>query len=423
MLRQSLILWSIIFLVISPIPHVSHAQTTDGDVTFRFVNLTGSPVDLYRNGNIAFFGNNTGQPSAERVIEAGSQTFQIYAENKVPTAAEPLAELSIEPAAQSEFLLIASQREGQISLQTLEYSRDPIRPQFARLEILHLAESLPDFTLIGQNQDVLVEKAAQGAITRVDIPAGNYQAVFRDAANSTADLAARAIITRAGQLHTILVYGTEDVRVLQIDHPLEGLAEFRFVHAMRLTGAVDVYFDLVLMFSGIKFQEATDYILTEPGTYTIGIYQKGTLPNIDLPLWSGEVQLSSTSPLTGVASGENNLRMITHLDDHLLIPAEKGRIRFINAALNLLSLTVQDDQGDFIVREVEYVLGSRHRNIDAGERSLIFRETEGDTYATLSAFPLEANHYYTFVVVGNALIEGNVTVIVLDWTWHDQPET
>jgi Domain of unknown function (DUF4397) len=387
------------------------AQDENASISFRFVNLTPNPIDLYRGGSVVFFGNETAAISAERVLpEAGEQTFEVFALN---TTSDPLADLSVELTAGQNFLLIASQQGQTVQLSILEYDQQAIEVNRSRLEVLHLAETPLPVSIVGQNNDTLIENAQPAEVIRADVPAGNYQITILDPDNQ--ELSARALNAPTGSLVTMIVYGSDSLRVLEIKQSLPQLGAFRFVHAMRLTGAVDVYFGDELVFSDIAYQDSTDYALLEPNTYLVRLFPAGELS--DQPLWEGEVVLATNAPLTGVAFGENNLRLLTHVDNHLQIPRDESRIRFVNAALNMPLLTVRDDADEIIVADVEYALGSRNIVQAAETRSLIFAESGFADYVTLSDFNFQANHSYTFVIAGNALIDGNLEVLVLDWTW------
>ena len=124
-----------------------------------------------------------------------------------------------------------------------------------------------------------------------------------------------------------------------------------------------------------------------------------------------------------MALGEGSLRLLTYQDDHQLIPENQARLRVINAAVNLPQLTVRDDSSTPLVGGLEYVLGSRNQNIDAGFRTLVFRETSGLDYVTLTDFEFQPNHFYTFIVIGNALIDGSIEVLPLDWNWQQVADT
>jgi hypothetical protein len=154
------------------------------------------------------------------------------------------------------------------------------------------------------------------------------------------------------------------------------------------------------------------------GDYRIDIYEAGDDPEMDNPLLSDNLQLGISAPITAVLLGESNPRLVYNQDNHQFIGDNQSRVRFVNAALDLLALEVDVEGGEPLLAALEYVLASRNRDIDSGTRTMIFREAGSTSHTTLFNFEFVPNHYYTFVVVGNGFVDGSVQVMVLDWNWR-----
>ncbi len=403
-------------LILALMPATLIAQD-DSTLTYRFVNLTENAIDLYGAEDVILFDVPSGNASAQRRLEAGGEVaFAVYARNDTPDEATPLLTQTLTLQDATDGLVILSGAGEALRLTAHVYDTAPVAAQRARVEVLHLAETGP-LALVGQNNDMLIEATGPDDVVRADVPAGSYQYTLRD--DDDNDLNAGTLDARPGRLTTLIVYGTaDDLNAFSLAQDLPQQAAFRLVHAGRIAPDVDVYFDDVLLFSNVAYQDASDYTALDPGTYTVGVYDVGDLPGSDTPIWSGAVELTANAPRTGVIMGEASLRLITYLDDHQLIPAERSRLRVINAALNLPLLTVRvDGQNTPLVGGLEYALGSGNQNLEPGPLALTFRETEGIDLLQRD-FSLLPNHYYTLVTVGNALVADEFSVLVLEWTWQ-----
>lgn len=399
-----------------PGPAITTAQAEGSP--FRFVNLTDQTVDLFREGNPALFANEPAALSAERVItEAGEQTFAVFAANTNPESANPLAVLTLDVAPNTPFLLYAHSVDDSIVLETHNYDLSPSLVNHGRIEVLHRA-SAPPVGVAGQNGDVLLERIENGKTLAVDVPAGLYQAsVFTPDTPQTPVLNATLDATN-GVATTMVIYdGAEAPRAFLVSNNVAQDGLFRFAHAGRISPDVDLYLDDDLVFSGIAFGQSTEYVVLPTGDYTASLREAG----IDDEVWSGNITISANSPLTGVALGENNFRLLTYLDDLQIIPAEQARVRVINAAFNVPLLTVRDGGDTPLVGGLEFALGSRNQNISLEPRTLTFRETDGIDLFTIEGQNFAFNHHYTFVVVGNAFVEDSLQAIVLDWNWQENP--
>ncbi|MFP4321653.1 MAG: DUF4397 domain-containing protein [Anaerolineales bacterium] len=396
---------------------IAQDAVTDMRITYRFLNLTDQNVDLYRAGEVVFFDVAPRTPSAERTLAVDeAPEFSVYAANDTPGEAEPFLEGGVELSPGSDALLILTNTGGELAWLVHIIDTTPLAPQRARLEVLHLADEGP-LNLVGQNDDTL-SAALPGEAMRSAIPSGGYQYRLQDAAD--ADVLQATLEAQPGTVTTlILTDDADDLHTISLRDTVPQQAAIRLVHAGRIAPAVDIYFNDVMLVSNLAYQELSDYTALAPDTYRVSIYEAGQLPAPGTALWEGNVELTASAPRTGVILGEASLRLITYLDDHQLIPQDRARLRIVNAALNLPLLTVrQAEQNAPLVGGLEYALGSGNQNLEPGSLALTFRETDGIDLR-MEDFDLQANHYYTLVTVGNALIEDEFGVLVLDWNWMD----
>jgi len=422
-LRTALIL--IFFLLISPVLAAPSSQESE-DVTYRFANLTqGTGVDLYRNNRVAFFGIAPGQVSAERVVNSSdAQIFRLFPENANPETSQPLVELGVKIEPGTYVVIVARQQDEEFFLEAYARDLSSIVTHRARLQVIHAAERAPDIAVVGQNEDVLIDRAAYITPVQADIPGGNYQISIVNADQRDEVLAQVRLEANAGTHSTLLVYGSgEAIRAQSFSTSLEQKGLFRFVHAASMTAPVDVYMDDIRIFENIPYQGVTEYTEvglnagSRPTRYTLALYPTGADAASTPPLLLTTITISANFAVTGLAEQGSNLRLITHIDDLQQMSIGRARVRFVNAALNLPLMTVTDGGGNPIVDPIEYPNSSSHRSLTEGTRTLIFKKTEGARVHTVNDFDFQANHFYVLILVGDAQIPNTLTVLVLDWNW------
>jgi len=389
------------------------ATAQEEDVTFRFLNLLDDTVDVYRNESVSFFGIQTEAISAQRTITAGDHSFAIYAQNGDPAQSDALATFTFAAESGDEALIIASEYDGQISLTSHIFDLSPVRVNRTRIELVNLSNASPSVTITAQNNDVLFEDLPAGEAASADVPSGNYQLNLTD--NAGEIISTNTLNASPGELETVVLFGANRMQTYSLTRQLDFMGLLRFVHAGRVAPPVDVYVNGELTFPTISYTGWGDYVPLEPGDYTIEIYEAGT----NTLLLSDNLQLGITGPITAVIMGERNPRLTFNQDNHQLIGADSARVRFINAALDLLALEVAVEGEDSLVSALDYVLASRNRDIPSGARTLNFGESGSTTFVTLPNFTFQPNHSYTFVALGNGLIDGSIQVLALDWNWRE----
>lgn len=399
------------------------AQQGTEDVTYRFANLTqDTGVDLYRNDRIAFFGIAPGQLSAERVIDSSAtQTFRLYPQNANPETTPPIVELSLKIEPNTDFVLIGRQENDTFFLEAYARDLSSIVTHRARVQVIHVAEGAPEVAVIGQNEDMLIDRAGFITPIQADIPAGNYQISVVNADDTSEILAQVPLNAASGTLNTLLVYGTgQDVRAQSYSTPLVQKGLFRFVHAAQNTPAIDIYLDDIKVFENVPYKGTTEYVDVglKEDSYMLALYPTGTDPASTTPLLQTNITISDNYAVTGMIEQGSELRLITHIDDLQQISVGRARVRFVNAALNLPLMTVTDGNGNPIVDPIEYPNSSSHRSLTEGSRTLIFKKTGGAQVHTVDNFNFQANHFYVLILVGDAQSPNTLTVLVLDWNWR-----
>jgi|GEM_PF-3801205 len=401
MRKLLLVVWIVSLLVVA-LP--TNAQTESS--TYSVVNLSSvESLDIELNGDIAFLDIATNERSPERLINSGAQNFRI----QVAGTDALLAEADYEFANGDLVLLIITGTENALEILRYDFDLTPVIAHRANLTVVNIGDA--PLTFAAQNGDTLIQDAPIGEFTSQQIPGGVYQV------NVQADGIQRYQTTLnagAGTLITYIAYGETDFITYTLELEQDGY--FRFVHAGRITGMIDVYFNDQLQFANLNYRDVTDYIQFPTGAYTVAIYPSGDTAT---PLWQGDVTINTT-PLTAVAFGETNFRMITYADDHLQMAADTARIRFIHTGLNVLLLTVRDGSSEPFVGGLEYALATRNQIIAPGTVDFTFRETDGDDYF-VESIDIEANHTYTIILVGNALLDDELQTLILDWTWQTPP--
>jgi hypothetical protein len=400
------------------------------EVSYRFINLTEqATVDLYRNQGIAFSGAAQGTESATRTLSNdGQHTFALYAANQNPSAGLPLAELELGQRG-GDFLLFALQDAQGIRLAVYEYNNDPVPTNRTRFSFWQASPVLPaNVALVGQNGDLLNDPQvnlaqAEKPWTTTLVPSAIYQVEIRESVEGPALAATTLNLTLANSI-LVVAYGARPLRFYQFNFPLPSQATVRFFHAGRISPPLDVYANGRLLLQNLAYGAATPYILLTPNTYTLTAYESGADPARVTPLWTGQTPITASSPLTAVLLGEANLRLLTYADDHFGIESGQTRYRFINAALNTLLVTLGDSRrpSEPLVRDIQYVLASGNRLTPATPATLTVSETGGQDYLTLD-YVFEANTAVTFVLVGNALVEGSMKLVPLTWSWREAFQT
>lgn len=395
------------------------AQAQGLTSTYEFINLSAIPVDFYRDEAAVFFNNGTATLSAERVItDPASTTFRIYPANADPASTPALAELTVDLTGGEIFLVAAVETNGVYQLVQHTFDLNVIGPNLARVEVVHLSAGLPNLALVGQNGDVLVEQAVMGQSTYADVPGGTYQMGFKDAADlAGADVYTRTVNLKAGELDTLIFYGADQANLFEIIQPLEQLGAIRIVHAGQVLPNVDVYFGENAVFLELAYLSDSGYHLIAPGEYQVKVVEAGGSVNAPA-IWEGPITIANNAPLTGVLFGENGARLSLYQDDHLQMPPNQARVRFINAAFNLPLLTVMNG-ASVMTDALGYALGSRNLAVEAGSYTYDFEETQGAPYATAEAV-IQPNHNYTFIAAGNPVVNDSLDVIVLDWYWNTE---
>lgn len=135
---------------------------------------------------------------------------------------------------------------------------------------------------------------------------------------------------------------------------LEGAAHLRFIHVSADAGAVDVYFDDVLLVENLAYQVYTDFIADfPPGTYQVDL-RPADAPAEEEPVYSADVDVSfgigSTFIITGLAGaeGEDALSIFyypTTEPEIELLENDSAEIEIVHLARGVEGVDVQINRG------------------------------------------------------------------------------
>jgi hypothetical protein len=144
-----------------------------------------------------------------------------------------------------------------------------------RLRVAHLSTDAPPVDVWVNGAVVLSNVPYKTVSGYLDLPAGEYRIQVTPVGAAAPVVIDATVPLTAGSVYTVAAVGflSSDSLVplvLLDDLSLGSGARIRFVHASADTGAVDVAVaGGPVLFSGVAFQEASDYIEVPAGTYDL----------------------------------------------------------------------------------------------------------------------------------------------------------
>jgi hypothetical protein len=289
----------------------------------------------------------------------------------------------------------------------------------ARLQVLNLSESLPEFAVKGPNDVLLVDQAPLGSIVSNEIPGGAYALQLVDADDPTVQVGRAEVNAPSGNLATLVVYDDDDgqQRWVWFNEGLNQVGVVRIVHGARDAGDVDVYLDDTQILSNFAYQDATDYIQVDPGNYNLRVFPAGADANQGNPLWSSNLHVEGNDlafTIVALGSGED-FRVNSYADNLELIPAGQARIRFVNAVANVQFVSFKNAaNGGLLAGSLAYGQGSPNINMEANTRTFNIEETGVGSFYSIDGFELTPGAYYTWIIVGDGASTDNVDAILLE---------
>lgn len=341
----------------------------------------------------------------------GPHVVDVYPAGSTPDTDQPLASVNVSIGAQQQVIFIATEDAGALALTAYLADMSPLPPQTTRLHVIHTATGNPAMRLTTLDDLPLVDRVDPGAIAAREIPAGRYGVRLTDAeADDAALLMERSgLFIPPGTAAALIVFDDDPQlplvnTVLVTADNVPQQAALRWLHADPQGGAVDVYLDGDALLTDWTMGDSTGHTLLEPRLYALRIYRAGADPDAASPLVAQNLDLRGTvSPRTAVLFGSPDAtRLVTLPDSAELLPAERGRVRFIHAVPDVPRIDVQrTETGVTLAQTLTPGTGSVNVNLppDTYEFAAF---SDGAQLAALDPLTVEAGTAYTVVVTARS---------------------
>ena len=204
------------------------------------------------------------------------------------------------------------------------YPRQPLAPSYIRL--LHASPNTPAVDIYANGNLVARNLSYRQFTEYFAVPEGNYNITVFPAGQTANVILNTTIYIPGGSIFTISVIGLlPNGTLLSVEDPRmpipPGKLMLRFVHISPNAPIVDVGIQSgAIIFRNVGYQNATQYLPVDPGTYTFNILVAGTgqrilyVPNINLA--RGRFY---TIYFIGLAAGVPSLQVLIPLDGNTYI--------------------------------------------------------------------------------------------------------
>lgn len=387
-------------------------QAGDGQDPVYSVYVNDDPVPAYQNVDF-------GQATNEYVVQPGSYNFVFHNQGEELGSTDPVGELQLDIEEDQSLFIIASGSPGDVTFNIFSDNVNPVPVNTARLQVLNLSTSLPEFAVKGPNDVLLVDQAPLGSIVSNEIPGGAYALQLVDASDPTVQVGRAEVNAPSGNLATLVVYDNDEgqQRWVWFNEGLNQVGVVRVVHAARDAGGVDVYLDDTQILNNFAYQDATDYIQLDPGNYNLRLFPAGADIEQANPIWSDNLHIEGNDlafTIVALGSGEN-FRVNSYADNLELIPAGQARIRFVNAVANVQFVSFKNAaNGGLLAGSLAFGQGSPNINMEASTRTFNVEETGVGSFYSIDGFELLPGAYYTWIIVGDGASADNVDAILLE---------
>lgn len=368
----------------------------------RVINMVeGAAYDVEVNQAPTFSNIQFRRSTASQTLAAGDYTLDLHPIGDATTTLASL-NLSIQPN-ESLFVIIS----GPSTAPEMHLYADNLAPvpvNTARLQVIHLAPNLPDFSVQTHNSIQLIEQLSLNGISQTDLAGGNYAFDLIDASNPNQRVGYADAVISSGNLHTLIIYGDPTQRYVSFSQPLAQVALGRFVHASPQTEAIDLYLNDNILLSNMAYGDRTEHLSFIAGRYQLSVYPHGSNPNTTPAIFSNEIFINSDSlAFTFALIGGPHPRIDSYADNLEMIPTGKARIRFIHGALNVPSLSIINGADNRnLAAGLAFGQGSFNLDVNANTRVFYFNHVGAGIIYRIEAFPLTAGAAYTFIFTGDA---------------------
>jgi hypothetical protein len=197
---------------------------------------------------------------------------------------------------------------------------------YSYIRLLHAVPDAPAVDIYANDSIIARRLPYQGFTQYLKVRPGLYNIKIFPAGNKTDIVSETDIDIRPTTINTVAATGLlNDILLLKIDDPEiaipPGAACIRFGHLSQEAPAVDITLpDGRIVFEDVSFEEVTDYICINPGTYVLQARVAGTnnvvltVPNIKLT-----PDRFYSIYAVGLVEGEPSLQVLIPLDGNSYI--------------------------------------------------------------------------------------------------------
>jgi hypothetical protein len=350
----------------------------------------------------------------------GPLHIEVYGAGSGPEDGPPLAANNATIGPNENIMFVA--RGTAKAVQIVAYSGDlsPLPVNTSRLQVIHVANGNPAIRVTTLNDVTLFDRIGMGGAASRVVPAGSYNLRFSDADTGDLMMEKNGFWLPSNTVTTVIAFDDDPltplINAVSVSvNNIVPVVPVRWAFLDSAAPPVDVYLDDQPLLRAMHYQGTTGYSPIAPGVYSLTAYAAGANPTVDQPLTSTTLDLRrADAPRTAYLFGTvDELRFETASDNMTLIPADRARIRFINAIAGAASVDiVKPVSSERIVENLHYSESSVHLDLDAGVYAYVIM-SDGDEIATLHDLDLRSGKSYTVALTGDL---SDVQTLVLETT-------
>jgi hypothetical protein len=380
---------------------------------FMFANFAQGlqAVDVHINKEPAPLYSGVPFSSVQQSYTAGLGPYliELYQPGTGPdNGGVPLASGTFEIGANQSVLFAAQGTKDALQVGAYVADLSPIPPQSSRLTVVNLAAGNPPIRVEQIDGGTLIESLDVYGESSAIMPAGSYAIRFADASTGEKMMEQGGIQMPEGTVTLLIAFDDDPadplINALAVSsNQVEEYAAIRWAHLNIYGPPVDIYMDGQPAVTSLVYKMKTDYKLYPPKVYDITVYQAGADPATAQPLYQESIDLTGTDfPRTIFVYGQRDQAQLGVVPDSLeALPADTGRIRFINAAIDVPGVSVYlSADGTLVADSVPFGGGSHNINVPAGTYVYDFVASFGSVGRAEVA--VEGGKIYTVVLGGSA---------------------
>ena len=400
-----LLLITLLLAVLSGGMMISQAQTSEqsGQVRFAHVIPGLTDVDVYVNENLSVAGLGFGEATTYFEAPAGALNLRVTLAGVTTT----LWEQPINIPADEAVTLIASSTDP-LAFQSFRDDLTPLALDTSRFMVIHAIANGPDIDFQAAGETVVTGLTYGSFINTIDVPTGAYAmsaAPTGDTVNGEV-LPETSFELNSRTSNMLILYGTpnnpQTLILSTAAAPAEDSGFVRLVHGVADAPSVDIFVNEVLVAPSLSYQEYTEHIAVEPGTYPVSIQVAGGGTEI----LSGELEVAIGDAKTVAAVGTVEALGLNVVDDSIVgLDASTARINVFNLLDVASSVSVALEDGTTLATDLTAGSASDAVDVTATDQPITVEITSGDETVT-AAIPdteLYGGVYYTLL----ALVDGD----------------